>query len=388
MQSEFNNFLDLSRYSPRRSWNMDVLPNPIQEVVLEYGDAELNKLSNSNGYYRSQKTRIRRVTRPRLKRLTLASVQLKNKTRALTDHDIRILVDLQIDSNRLDLITVPDPNYTSPNLEPLKRALDTAHTRVKQLREDHGRVVPFLDLYTEPPYLRERLEYLSRIYPMIGIRYRRARPSRLVVRDVMQDKEVLVHASGVQKHYSNDMRVIPELHILPVDFFDSVCAFKKRGFPTKTRRIEPGEVFEESKPRKIDKDAWRLRATVKARKDPADSAYYFDPTPLGYYTISDHKKEFGGMIGCSCPICQGKTRIEDFIDEYYYHKGSQNISKLKSHLAVHELFASFEEFTRSQTEIRKSSYVEYLQSKFAIAQNLENIVELQPTLDQFLSSSP
>jgi hypothetical protein len=382
MHTEFSKFRSLSEFMPRNSWSIDALPNPLQEVVLDYNNDNLDGLANSNGYYKRQISRIRRAIPSGAKRLTLSFFQMKSGTRALTDQDIVSLVDLQIDSGRLDLISIPDPNIISTDANPLRRALEKANVRLKQLREDQARIVPYLDMNTDPPALRERLDLIKDDYNMIGFRYRRVRPSRRVIREVMAEKDTMIHVSGAWKHYSNDMRIVPEMHILPVDCVDSVCAYKKPGFPRPPAASKPDTVFAEPDSRTVDAVTMQLRSAIQTSRSPAEKEYFFEPVALGYYTRSEHNDEFSGVIGCDCPLCTDKA-IDEFYHEYYRNDGKSDIRKLRVHLCVHELFASYHEFANAQTEIETNSYKEYLESKPAIVNNINAIQELSPTLEDY-----
>lgn len=101
----------------------------------------------------------------------------------------------------------------------------------------------------------------------------------------------------------------------------------------------------------------------------------FDSAALGFLTWDEHLKLIGESLNCDCFLCRG-TNVDGFFKSYGFSDGSFSRTKFKTHLLVHELFASHSELISSQQHIREDSYKDYLWKKPVIQRYKTGVPEI------------
>jgi hypothetical protein len=369
IHTEHDKFSSLAKYTGQNQWlNSVTIPNKIHEIVLDYTKESLGGLLQNNEFFKSQLQKLKGLAKGQNGRHTHAFIQIRKQTEALDERDVIGLVELQARCNRLDVITVPDPNPYAPTHGPLRNALKTAKKRLSKYGIDPGLIVPYLDLKTNQNPFAQRIDFLlEENYDMIGIRYREhAVGSSLVIEGIADEQATWFHISGVKSRHSSH-RSVPGIHIIPVHSYDSMSSYKGPGFIPRPRN----QVFAEPTPRTADPLTMQLAA---ARQAAAPKMEIFDSVALGFLNPSQYREMFGNNLNCKCQLCRGKT-IDDF-EGYGYVNGEFNGSKLAAHLTVHEMICSYLEFEQSQDSIERESYLDYLRTKPVINQNYNKIEEL------------
>ncbi len=336
--------------------------------MLDYNPYSITKLLNDSKYFRRQLSNLRTLAKRSNGRHCHAFVQVRNQVESLVKNDITILTELQLKSELLDIITIPDPAPKSSNAKALDNAINIAKKRMTLYGFDEGLLMPYIDLETDRKAMEIKTKHLLKEgFSSIGIRHRENRVgSSLVVEGIAENASAWFHLSGVKKRHRIN-RAIPSLHIVPVHSFDSMTRYKGTGYVPKPR----SDVFPEPDPRKIDQDEMKLKAAVQSVTEKIE---FFEPKSLGYLTTSQYESMFGEDLQCTCPLCRGK-KIADF-KNYAINKGKFDSGKFTDYSIVHEAISSHNELDEAQKSIKKSSYLDYLQNKTIIRQHFNKITEL------------
>jgi len=369
IHTDHNRFRNLAKYQPTGQWNSSAsVPHSIHEIVLDYNPEALSRLLNENKYFNSQLANLRKLAKRSNGRHCHAFLQIRNQTNPIDDNGIIALTELQLKSNQLDMITIPDPSPNSSDVIALENAIKIAQKRMILHGFDEGLLMPYLDLSTDREEMNLKIRYLiEEGFSAIGIRHRENKVgSSLVIEGIAEEAAVWFHVSGVKKHHRIN-RVVPSIHIMPVHSFDSMTRYKGLGYVPKPQ----SDVFPEPKPRKIDHDEMLLRAAVQAVSDKME---YFEPECLGYLSSTQHESMFEDGLNCTCPLCNGKNLNE--FKEYAFDNDGYDSNKFTSYCIVHESISSHNELNNAHNFIKNSSYLEYLKSKSIIGQYFNRLNEL------------
>jgi hypothetical protein len=373
--SELTSFYKVLEYqTSKRITDVVTPPNNIQETVLDFHDIDLRRLVEENEFYNRKRTFLKNTSSIGQNRVQLCNIMLRNQSEPIGESSIDILTHLQRQVDSLDAISIPDPLKTSSEIQGLANAL----TKAQRILDDFGeqrKLVPFLDLDTSPAGIRSRLLYLvDSGYRMIAFRYRPNIPSAYAVAETVSDKDLWIHLSGVHKQRSRPSPVVPQIHLMPFFSFDSMASYKAPAgggfrsaqengpFPTVPERPDPDASGQEI----VEIKTSGTRINREAR---------FDSAALGYLTRVEHNAIIGESLNCDCFICQN-LNINQFFEKYGYNNGSFSRPKMRVHLLVHELHASYQELNSCQMAIKESDYATYLWNKPVIQRYNTGIPEI------------
>ncbi len=387
IHTELDKFAQLvTRYQKQIS-SVEPPPSEIQETVLDFTKGSLQALVSRNEEVPRRIASLKKRNKNGSNRLKICNPRLTTQTETVNINEIRMLALLQIEAHCLDMITIPDPSFTNPSAD----LLDAALAQARKLADDHGMdripIMPLFDLKTEPDDLELRLKrVLDEGHTFIGFRYRMKKFASMErVRQILADKEVWVHLTGVFKNHSS-RPIKPQIHIMPLYSFDSVSSYKYFGGPRKSssealefpivpERRDPGvRVYLE-----------HMTAHIPIGIiDPLANERRFDSNALGFLTKDIHHDLCGDALNCDCFICAGRT-IDQFYETYGIENGSPSLPRLRLHQNIHELYASHSEFQAAQKRLTNESYLEYLREKPVVQQYLKNEREfiISSRLDSF-----
>ncbi|WP_286242219.1 hypothetical protein [Methanobacterium ferruginis] len=252
----------------------------------------------------------------------------------LTDKDIRLLVELQIDSN-INVITIPE---IAPNCSPedFHRNFLRYWEYISTQRPDAS-IMPYLSLNQDPSLFERKLEILGeyeKAFQCIGIRFASMmvyRPNLISLAE-FSEKEFWVHCSN-GKRVNDWKRPSPggQLHGL-----------QRYGVDTVSIEIPMGG--------------------GGSNKDYT-TARYFNRDTITIPPITDSINTDGNLV-CDCPICEGQNLSELASNlERYVTKDKPLRSVVGDFSKVHEVFASTSEFDISRQKIKEDSLKEYLDGK-------------------------
>jgi len=364
----------------------EIPPCEIQETVLDFNDSTVEKLCNRNEEVGNRTRFISTRNKNRESRLKISNIRFMGGTE-WNEEAVKLLTKLQIDSKCLDLISVPDPIYNDSSTFSLIDAYEVAREVLDERGLDNVRLLPNLDLATEPPDLETRLkELIDMGLDCIAFRHRpRTYASALRVSRLLSDKDVWVHLSGVRKKMVDG--TVPAIHIQPLYSFDSVSAFKGYRPGGSTRSYDDGRLSPAKHPRKspdVVPDDQDVIQIITPPSDPFLKLARFDASVLGILNKFQHLALLGPDLNCECLLCRGKD-THTFYD-YGLDRERVSRSKFRIHQTLHELWASQNEFVNARTSIIETGYNTYLRQKPVIQANEHHIEGLisQTTLDDFM----
>ncbi|MHA2142896.1 MAG: hypothetical protein ACXADD_15530, partial [Candidatus Thorarchaeota archaeon] len=369
-------FADILNYQPRGTFpDIIVPPCEIQETVMDFNDDDLIRLGSDNRYFRYKSAFLKSKNKNGPERVKICNIQLRNQSRAISRRSLRMLMHMQMEAGNTDMISVPDPNRRESNVDKLARALSDSRGILDDLGLDRTQLIPQLDLDTPPEALDNRIEYLvDNEYDAIAFRYRPNIPSAYTVAESLSEKDVWIHLTGVRKRRMGNQSIIPQIHLMPFFSFDSISSYKAPAGARRTPRRGGGPL--PTVRERPDPDALPIEIVpIRTAAVGIDREVRFDSAALGFLTWEEHLRMIGDSLNCECFLCSG-TNVNGFFNSYGFRDGSFSRAKFRTHLLVHELFASHSELASSQEYIREASYKEYLWEKPVIQRYETGVPEI------------
>lgn len=362
--------LDLLRSIPHQEgqeqWIQGAFENPFFEIVYDYTKKKVHNLLNKNLSFENTYKRMRqygKFVRPHKPYLFFP--RSVGKPVLLDRQELKAILDLQLAIGSISLFGVPDPT-PSLSLTHLGNLFKWAEKYIENRAQKTPTVVPFFRLDENALQLQKKLDWtLKEEYQMVGLVYfANTYATRHAVAEIMRDKDVLIHITNVPRRADHNLPVA-QPHLLPMDIGDSICIRKGYGGSSSKEPTAQGPKFSETTPpRRMPKGPPRKRRPELIR---------FDSKALGYLTYQQHQEMFGETLNCSCPLCRG----HNLSDLHAYWQELRDPSVRAAFLHIHEVFASFSEFKISQTNLRSTSYRDYLLAKPLVSRYKTILPEFQ-----------
>ncbi len=334
----------------------DFFPNPLLEEVLDLSKTSLRQLHSINGHYKTKLKKLQKDVATYDKGPVLLFPRMKKDSVLLSDLDLAVIVDIQGESEVIDLAGIPDPChgvFSNSFKELMTNAFKRLETKFPDLYP-----VPFIRLDQDRQValnkirwlLEQDLEIMSFVY--IGD----SRTGMYAVESALQDKKVWIHLSNLKKEVSTRIPIAIR-NIRPLDGFDTVSAWKGYGGGGKTGSSD-------RMAENIDRRRVYTRAEVLERRKTAKSKdKFFSRTALGFLTQEEYLFRYGTALDCDCPICnKGSLDSRKLIERKFKDKGLP--------LEIHETVSSSNEIVKDlRIAIAEDNHNDYLLSKSLIKEN-------------------
>ena len=148
------------KYSPKGIIG-EIPPCEVQETVLDFNELRVHKLCEKNGELHSERRFLRGHNRNRDSRLKICNIRLSKNT-TWNEDAIKLLTVMQIKADCLDLISIPDPIYNGRSSLNLLSSYKIARETLDNHGLDNVRILPNLDLATEPSDLEPKLKEIMK----------------------------------------------------------------------------------------------------------------------------------------------------------------------------------------------------------------------------------
>ncbi|MFW9797766.1 MAG: hypothetical protein ACFFE2_12065 [Candidatus Thorarchaeota archaeon] len=168
---------------------------------MDFKTDDIKRLSTDNRFFNYQSSRIRQHCKNGPHRMRFCNIQIRGQQEAIDPHLLEMVALMQVKSSATDMISVPDPSYEEKSGSRLLDALNVSRNMLDQLGLDSTRIVPHLDLGTEPLSMEQRLLHLKDSgYDVIAIRYRAGKiPSAMQVTRTLSKSDIWIHLTGAPK---------------------------------------------------------------------------------------------------------------------------------------------------------------------------------------------
>ncbi len=264
---------------------------------------------------------------------------------SLSDRDIRILIELQIEAG-CNVIAIPEP---SPTCTPavFGANLETFWEYASRINQDVA-VMPYVHIAQDPARFKAKLRVVAEhehALWCLGLVYASPahyRPNYLHVAE-FGHRDVWVHCSGVRK-YQSYVHPVSQLHSVQFFGVDSVALAVPRAFYNRGGQ-----------------DAGAMPASTPTPSD----VRYFVRKSLDYPKLA---QVCGGgkPLPCPCPACGKKTLDDTVAGLAALGTGDEPAFQTRALSKIHDVYASTAEFDVARIEIAESRLSEYYNSKPAM----------------------
>jgi hypothetical protein len=215
----------------------------------------------------------------------------------------------------------------------------------KYIEDRHGRIpVPYIDMRNPPDVFRQKIEHaLALDFQVLGLVYRNPVETyaNFLFINSLSDRPIWIHVSGVGRYW----RLKASQMHMPQNFGIDTCSLDARKGGGGGCRPTP------------------------------DMIKRYDRGSLALLLPEVHRETYGEVLGCNCPLCQGKT-LSEFYNEYSHRPNGKVVDAeyLRKVSCVHEAFASREEFQAGRNYVKKNEFKSYVQHKSALKDALADVV--------------
>ncbi len=358
MNTELRKFFQANRTLREAS---DFFDNPFLEIVIDLDRFKISKLQSKSGNFENKIRSIKKDKATYDKGPVICFPRLKKEVLSLSETDINVIIELQGDSQVIDLAGIPDPRHGNYSVEfenIFRRAAKKLVTRYPDIYP-----VPFIRLDQDGDVVKRKINWLqAQGFKMISfIIIGDSKAGEFAVRNTLSEVEdIWVHLTNINKQFKKDVPV-GVVNLKPLDYFDTVSSRKGYGGGGKTGESDR---FAEV----VNLTEW-IPSFVTTKEDKVKR---FACSTLGFLTKKEYIMRKGKQPDCSCPLCKGSS-IDDFYDKLRLFK-DEGIP-----LTVHEVFSSTNEIEGPlTTSIKKDLQEDYLRSK-------PTVIEFQKYFPEYIT---
>ena len=323
----------------------DPFENKIFEAIQHFTKEEVKELHTKNGEFKKRKKNLTAVVRNHDDMLTKYFPRMGQDV-VLDIHDVRALVDLQIESG-LDIISIPDISINSRSREYEKHILQFA-----KYIEEHAdaKPMPYIDMANNNERFRSKYNTIldnDGTFSCIGVIYRSTDEYRANYYYLSKngDNKIWIHASNVGRTYNKTDTA--QLHI-PQQYAIDTCTV----------------------------ESYRVRTKISPK--PLKDLKVFDPMTLGQIPFNTYKEDYGHEPNCLYPFSD--KSIDEFIDIFKERNNSIDTLNLDKGLKLHESFTSPDEFATSRLAIKEDDFRRYIKSRTYLNKSFSGIGSMPPLI--------
>ena len=315
--------------------------NLVFEAVNRFNDIDqVVALHRKNGAFSKKRRALTaQVDKFRGYALTKYAPQFPLDAR-LEDRDIRILVDLQVESG-VDVITIPEPQ-AGCSIERFRKNLNFYWDYVTKAAPGAS-VMPYIGLNQDNADFERKLNEIGQHEHdlwCIGIRFaspQEYRPNLLSVAE-FASRDFWVHCS-LGRRFPNWHQPLGQLH-----------ALQRFGIDTVAIEVPQAPI----------KGDWKIQ-----------NIRYFDGRTITYPSLGEIGAERGGLP-CKCPVCTGRD-VQGLIENVRpWGPEDELVLRVNDCSKVHEVYASSLEFERTREVIKEGELTKYFRSKSGLRPFLDS----------------
>ncbi len=341
-----------------------VPPVNFHEIVIDLIDNDITK------YKDTYKKRIEKNYRSDL--INLCQFRFSSDI-TLSPSQLEELIKIQIDSEKLSVITIPDAilrdagkpwlDGLNPSLEIAEEACETGISYAS---------MPTVSLEQPIEYVEKKIDWLlTRNIQSICLRATgqfspRLRKAAEILKKI--EEPIWTHLYDLKKKYLE----VSQIHLAPLANIDTITP----------KKYYSATMFHITKSVEVDKKSSDFPTpigvplTVKTR-EPKKKVIrdLFEGKALGYLTEKERIKSYGHNLTCNCAICQ-KTKSIDELEKF--------LSRLdrKALLQIHETVSFSDELSQISKAIHNNDLVNYYKNKKLVIENRKELMKKFPYLER------
>jgi len=334
------------------------------EIVIDLIDNDINKYKNK--YNKS----IKRNYKSGL--INICQFRLSSKI-SLSPSQLEELVKIQINSDKLSVITIPDSIIREAG-KPWSDAMETSLELAGEAYETGISyvVMPTVSLEQPIEYVEKKIKWLlTKDIQSICLRATGQFSPRLrKTAEILKQHEepIWTHLYDLKKKYLE----VSQVHLAPLANIDTITAKKNH----------PATMFYIAKNVKGDEKSsdfptpvgvpLEVKSKGSEKKVVRD---VFEGKALGYLTDKERIKSFGHELTCNCALCE-KTKSIDELEKF--------LSGLdrKALLQIHETVSFSAELGKISKAIHDNELVNYYKNKKLINENRKELTKKFPYLER------
>lgn len=340
-------------------------PSPsvnFHEIVIDLIDNDINK------YKDTYKKRIERNYKSDL--INICQFRFSSDI-SLSSSQLEELVKIQINSEKLSVITIPDAILREAG-NPWSDAIDTSLELAKEAYETGISyvVMPTVSLEQPIEYVEKKINWLlAKDIQSICLRATGQFSPRLrKAAEILKQNEepIWTHLYDLKKKYLE----VSQVHLAPLANIDTITA-KKYHPATMFHIAKSGKVYEKSSDFPTPVGVPLVVKTKGTKKKVVRDV--FEGKALGYLTDKERIKSYGHELTCNCAICQ-KTKYIDELEKF--------LSGLdrKALLQIHETVSFSDELGQISKAIHDNELVNYYKNKKLVIENRTELTKKFPYL--------
>ena len=283
-----------------------------------------------------------------------------------------MLIRIQVNSEKLSVITIPDPILRDTGRlwsEGLNKAFDLASDAC-EMGISYG-VMPTVSLDQPIAYVEKKINWLlGKNIQSISLRATgqfspRLRKATEILNRI--EEPIWIHLYDIKKKYLE----VSQVHLAPLTSIDTITP----------KKFHAATIYHIMKSAKIDKKssdfATPVGVPLEAKMKPKKKIKrdLFEGRALGYLSEKERIKSFGHELLCNCALCQ-KTKSIDELEKF--------LSKLerKALLQIHETVSFSDELDQIRKAIHDNELVNYYKNKKLVIENRKELSKKFPSLER------
>ena len=290
----------------------------------------------------------------------------------LSKEKLRYIIEIQMRTEKLSVITIPDPIIKDSSILWEKTMNDALNIANEAYETGLTYVImPTISLDQPIKHVEKKIKWLmKKKIKSLGLRATGQFSPRLhKATEIINKYEELIwiHLFDIKKKYLE----VSQVHLASLVTVDTISPKKKY---SRTK-------YHASSRREFDQSSSDFPTPIGIPLEPEipiaimkeEHRDLFEARALGFLTQEEIIKSFGHELTCRCPICQ-KTRS---IEELEVLLSRMDRASL---LQVHETVSYSEEFNNIKDAIHQNDLLSYYNNKSLIKENKKKIAEKFPNL--------
>ncbi len=350
-------------------------PNNFYELQRQYTPTKLELLSSTSNSAKEQAVHISRIVgeaydnKDRFiiavphfstEEIVIEGKKKRTSIKELTWEQNKLLIQLYLHSNVIDVISVHPPSSTSPIEDVVDWMKKSREMAKPQGRGDYGfekEIAPIIDLSVKPKYFKNLIERLiSEKFRFFTIRHRKLLTKERINQRVYSNLSYIKEKAKEMKYHFHATRVDRRLSVkLPVSMKHILHIFGFNTFclpPGINRKMRPLLSF--------------------------GDALHYDGLTLGVMNYVErnqwHRYRTNGFCLSNCPVCKDKT-FEQFNVEY----DKKDILHIA--IKIHEAWESHGIFMDIREAIINDRLEEKINEKYFLEQNMKTLLQIKLKVD-------
>lgn len=297
-----------------------------------------------------------------------------SKNTYISKDELQEIVRIQSDSEKLSVITLPDPQINNFD-NSWEKSMDYA---LKLATESYETgltfaTMPTISLDQRIELIEKKIQWLiKKDVKAVGLRATgQFSPRLLKATSIIKEKKesIWIHLFDIKKKYLE----LSQVHLVPLLTVDTITT--KKGYPRTGYQRTLKYVQDEHSsdfPIPLGIPLEPDEPILKKKEEYRD---VFEGKALGFLTKNERIQELGHELTCNCPICSKTRSIEEL-------EGLLSRMDRKSLIQIHETVSYNDEFDKIKKAIHDNDLLKYYNKKILFKKNKNQISKKFPNITE------